>query len=97
MNDLISRSKLIEHLNACLAESVGKTPITDAVLVAIECAVEEMPGVDAVPVVRCKDCRYWEVIETLIGTDCVCTEQGDMNVHKDEEDFCSWGERRADA
>lgn len=46
---LIEREKLIDHLDACLAESDGKTPITDAVLVAIKCAVEQMPEVDAVP------------------------------------------------
>ena len=48
---LIKREDLIDHLNACIAESDGGTPITDAVLVAIRCAVEQMPEVDAVPVV----------------------------------------------
>lgn len=46
-NDLISRSKLIDHLNACFAESDGDTPITDAVIVAIRCAVEQMPDANA--------------------------------------------------
>ena len=55
---LIEREKLIDHLNACIAESDGKTPITDAVLVAIRCAVEQMPEVDAVPVVH----GEWEVV-----------------------------------
>lgn len=58
--------------------------------------IDRIPTVDAVEVVRCRECKYWEAIETLIGFDCVCTAQGDMNVSKDENDYCSWGERRTE-
>ena len=44
-----------------------------------------VPIVDAVPVIRCKDCVYfWDGVCTA-HTDAVCT---------DENEFCSWGERR---
>lgn len=43
MNDLISRKELLDHLDACLAESDGQTPITDAILNAVRRAVEQMP------------------------------------------------------
>lgn len=46
--------------------------------------VAKMPTIDAVEVVRCKDCTYWD------GTCCAdfCTT--------DPDGYCSWGERRKD-
>lgn len=49
------------------------------------CWVKEMQTVDAVPVVRCKECKW-------AGGDFVCY-RGVMVQHK-PEDFCSYGERR---
>ncbi len=88
---LIERKKLIDHLNACLAESEGGTPITDAVLVAIRCAVEQMPEVDAVPVVRCGECKF--------GRDTFLDGFVECRILKRElrtDFFCAYGERRAD-
>lgn len=56
------------------------------------------PTVDAVEVVRCKDCRYYHVYLEGNGH----TEKGygacdwinDKSVREDH--FCSWGERRED-
>lgn len=50
-----------------------------------------LPTVDAVPVVRCKDCRYWQ--------DNNGGEQYDyckwrLDETPDEDDFCSLGERK---
>lgn len=47
--------------------------------------VSDTPTVDAVPVVRCKECKW-------TGGDFVCY-RGVMVQHK-PEDFCSYGERR---
>lgn len=49
--------------------------------------LNDMPTVDAVPVVRCKDCKYRD------GT------PGQPNIlcaQMHEDDFCSYGERRAE-
>ena len=46
---------------------------------------ELLPTVDAVPVVRCKECKW-------AGGDFVCY-RGVMVQHK-PKDFCSYGERR---
>lgn len=46
---------------------------------------ELLPTVDAVPVVRCKECKW-------AGGDFVCY-RGVMVQHK-SEDFCSYGERK---
>lgn len=44
----------------------------------------EIPAIDAVEVVRCKDCVHW-----FKG---VCSAHVD-NIYMDENDFCSLGER----
>lgn len=49
---------------------------------------ELLPTVDAVPVVRCKECKW-------AGGDFVCY-RGVMVQHK-PEDFCSYGERKEGA
>lgn len=40
-----------------------------------------LPAVDAVSVVRCKDCRYFEMYKCRMG-------------YSKHEDFCSYGERK---
>lgn len=62
-------------------------------------ALEQLPTVDAVEVVRCKDCRYSEVFDIEddeAGYYCFAPQ------HKREYlvfsgDYCSEGERREDA
>ena len=102
---LIKREDLIDHLNACIAESDGGTPITDAVLVAIRCAVEQMPEVDAVPVVRCGECKNYDVETAWCKIhSCFVNSNGDFchpwesNEWKmfDGAYYCADGERRAD-
>ena len=62
---------------------------------AFEDAVKNAPTVDAKPVVRCKDCKYWEkCYSSLLGEVMCCTGQGSMRIQKLAEDFCSSGERR---
>lgn len=51
----------------------------------IQKLIADTPTVDAVPVVRCKECKW-------TGGDFVCY-RGVMVQHK-PEDFCSYGERR---
>lgn len=72
--DLIDRSDLLHHLDECIAEGDAQTPITNAVLTAIKCAVEQMPTVDAVPVrhgrwigggyYKCSVCSSFEFVRT---------------------------------
>lgn len=55
------------------------------------------PLLDAVEVVRCKDCRFWNSFPTASSTpyihECGCRypRRGTS-----ANDFCSWGERRED-
>ena len=57
--------------------------------------VEDAPTVDAVEVVRCKDCRFSDWYTTVNGKRyCYCMEHGSSG--HEEMDFCSYGERDSD-
>ena len=47
---------------------------------------------DAVPVVRCKDCRFWEREFDNVGH---CTYAG-INLDHADYGYCSYGEKRYD-
>lgn len=48
--------------------------------------IDMMPTIDAVPVIRCKDCKYYEEQDETIGT-CLLTESG---AHI--KGYCAWAE-----
>ena len=50
--------------------------------------IAEAPTVDAVEVVRCKDCEYYVETNGRIGT-CELTISG-----AEDDGFCAWGERK---
>lgn len=53
--------------------------------------LREAPTVDAVEVVRCRDCKYWGS-----GKYCesYCNRYGNMMTDINPDDFCSYGERK---
>lgn len=50
--------------------------------------------VDAVPVVRCKDCKYYEVDAGLVGG-VACLQHGHKWTIPKPDDFCSYAEKKA--
>lgn len=70
------RNRMCKHFRGC-----NQCP-ADGMICS---TIWEMNDVDAVPVVRCKECKW-------AGGDFVCY-RGVMVQHK-PEDFCSYGERR---
>lgn len=65
--------------------------------------VEKVPSVDAVPVVRCKECDNWATEfssgrKSLGNYRCICQEWSDAEDHRyvytGENEYCSRGERR---
>ena len=80
MNDLISKSALKQDL---LKRSFYP--------VIVKHALEDAPTVDAVEVVRCKDCAYKQYYFTNDMVKCGC---GNGAHH--EGFFCADGERRTD-
>lgn len=75
----------------------------DAVHAVIE-RINNAPTVDAVPVVRCKDCYYCATEKSFgkVYHYCEAFEQyaeGDLigvSLQVNPDHFCSWGERRED-
>ena len=62
-------------------------------LFGIEQAINEQPIIDAVPVIRCKDCKHWD------GRYCHNQWWGDGHVYytppiKTEDGYCDWAERK---
>ena len=94
---LIDGDALIEKFNekADMAECLvdARTAERFATFCALADAVEEMPTVDAVPVVRCKDCKYL-VNATVNSNGFLICHITDMEIAPD--DFCSYGECRED-
>lgn len=62
--------------------------------------VANIKAVDAVTVIRCKDCKHYKEFRTKRYRQLMrmCCRQGkyDGEFHVKEDDFCSYGERRAD-
>lgn len=60
-------------------------------IMGIDDCVDEAPTVDAVEVVRCKDCKHWcnEIDEHTYE----CCTRAIVNRFK-PDDFCSYGERK---
>ena len=65
----------------------------------IEYYVSKTPTVDAVEVVRCKDCYWWNTERKGINGECVCNRFSMFKHYSNltlPTDFCSYGERRTD-
>ena len=78
-------------------EHYEKSPLEDEVIgwnAAIDFIIECEPTIDAVPVVRCKDCKHGNGPLLLLGGRSECRHSG---VYMDGPDsFCSCGKRRTD-
>lgn len=86
-SELIYRSEAIEAL---LKQPNTPTPSV------IRRVLRQVPTVDAVEVVRCKDCKH--CFFDLSGRDYhICMKNGFLSRNRvQEDDFCSYGERRDD-
>lgn len=80
MDDLINRSKLIDAL-------MGKGFFP----AIVRHVIEKAHAVDAVEIVRCKDCKH-----LYDGEDGYCCHLHKGLVKISEDSFCSYGERKKD-
>ena len=81
--------------NALLEKIVFRRPVTDfATKIVADCVeiarkdIVNAPTVDAVEVVRCKDCKWWD------GMDYCTNVNGANGLVFNGEWFCASGERR---
>lgn len=89
---MIDADELREHQFHGCYTNIHIASKTDAYMLgwndAINAVVECAPTVDAVPVVRCKDCKhYWKNEKDSVSV-CLASPKDDA--------FCSEGERRED-
>lgn len=92
-NDLISRSALKSFLCKCCNILHSEEPCEPSECNVMEW-VNELPAVDAVDVVRCKDCKhYWLPQGFCVHERHDCQT---LAVWQNDCDFCSYGERRVD-
>lgn len=100
MNDLISRKTALERAEACaFTDKNEKRKFMDWLKYCLE-----QPPVEAVLVVRCKDCKHSDLPAVLtrkygkIGTlTCHNRYSPCNNRNVNEKDFCSYGEMRTSA
>ena len=86
MADLIDRATLLEKKTCLWDDALGWTECVD-----ID-DIESAPTVDAVEVVRCKDCRHWMYEYDDVGL--CCADVPDIDgVERTALNFCSIGER----
>ena len=89
MDDLISRKDLIERLETSHAYHARNS--REEVLLHRDIhIIKEQPPVDAVEVVRCKDCKHWHEDDD-IGH---CDNPDGLDNYSRPDDFCSYGERK---
>lgn len=88
MNELINKTEVIEDLKKDIAESDNWLVI--AIYLAITVRIMSYKNIDAVEVVRCKDCKWFNQIGCAIRI----VDDSDKPT---ETDYCSFAERREDA
>ena len=88
---LINREVLLsfEKMDADLCATCGEHHTAEDVIMMIKTA----PTVDAVPVVRCRECKWWQEDDD-IGH---CDNPDGLDNYAKPEDFCSYGERKEGA
>ena len=63
--------------------------------------IEKAPTIDAVPVVRCRECQHWKPSGSKAGNSFSVMEYIGgcefANYYRSESDFCSYGERKEGA
>lgn len=97
-NDLISREAALNATKMVYIECIfvdGKgyeEALLDATGVVLKKDIEALPAVDAVPVVRCKDCTCKSVWIRTEHRRYYCGISG--MYPKSDNDFCSYGERK---
>ena len=89
---LINREALLsfEKMDADLCATCGEHHTAEDVIMMIKTA----PTVDAVPVVRCRECKYRFKNNGHDKSGCPII---DANIWMDDDDFCSYGERKEGA
>lgn len=94
-----SAKRAEEWLADCKAYKSNMTARAEqAILTFNECAlrIKNAPTVDAVEVVRCKDCRHWSGRKYNVHINGFLPWCRFSALQREANDFCSYGERKED-
>ena len=89
MSRLIDAEALKSYMDECSKESKFRVYYGYA-----ESFIDDAPTIDAVPVVRCRECKYLFKNNGHDKSGCPII---DANIWMDDDDFCSHGERKEGA
>lgn len=92
-NDLISRSAVLFVLGNEYFPTKGEFA---RAMDFARFAIQDVPAVDAVKVVRCKDCKHKRHLQGATDEAIVCGLGWGLSGIVVEEDFCSYGEKRSE-
>ena len=99
---LIDADVVVENIEEWLY-SVGTALIGNGLSYTGELmgCIEDAPTVDAIPVVRCRECKHWKPSGSKAGNSFSDMEYIGgcefTNYYRSESDFCSYGERKEGA
>ena len=82
MSNFIDRDKLLKDVSR-----IGGSPWSEWETAGVFNVIRKQPVVDAVPVVRCKDCRRY-------NRQSLCCKYWPDEGYRNPEHFCAEGERR---
>lgn len=88
MSDLISRSALMKEFE--IQEFIKNDRLFD--IPQIKAFIEEQPTVDAVAVLRCRDCAHWGTGSPVETERVKCCEYAGYIIG--ENGYCLYGERK---
>lgn len=90
---LIDANALISYMDECSKESRFRVYYGYA-----KSFIDNAPTIDAVPVVRCLECKYWKQSGSKAGnsfSEMECIGGCEFTKYcRHESDFCSYGERK---
>jgi len=85
MTRLIDGDALVELINGGYDLDFDEVPETKRELIRM---IMEQPTVDAVPIIRCKDCKYWETDDD----ESFCSDWGAYGTGA--KSYCSFAKRK---
>ena len=93
---LIDANALISYMDECSKESRFRVYYGYA-----KSFIDDAPTIDAVPVVRCRECKHWKHSGSKAGNSFSDMEYIGgcefSHYYRRESDFCSYGERKEGA
>ena len=93
MSDMIERDDVLAII-ADIKKEYPTHSVPDAeAKVALRKAADKIRAIDAVSVVRCKECKWFDAGENESDSWHLCTRHIGQYINVSDDDYCSYGER----